>query len=79
MALEDPNTQETSDMQQRRRFKQTQSFHDRLALFAQGARERAADMPAGPQKDDLLCKARQADTASHLDEWANSAGLQSPE
>jgi hypothetical protein len=65
-------------MQKRRRFKQTQSFQDRLALFALDAREKAADMPPGSQKEDLLRKARQADTASHLDEWANSAGLQVP-
>ena len=65
-------------MQKRRRYKQTQSFQDRLALFAQDARERAADLPPGAQQDDLLRKARQADTASRLDAWANSTGLQPP-
>lgn len=65
-------------MQKRLRFKPTQSFQDRLALFANDARERAADMPPGQQKDDLLRKARQADTASRLDAWAHSTGLQPP-
>jgi hypothetical protein len=65
-------------MQKRRRVKQTQSFHDRLASFAQRVREKAAVMPSGPQKENLLNRARQADTASHLDEWVNSPGLQPP-
>jgi hypothetical protein len=36
-------------------------------------------MPPGPQRDELLKKVRRAVTAMHLDDWANSAGLQSPE
>jgi len=31
-----------------------------------------------PVKDELIRKARQADTASHIDEWINSPGLQAP-
>lgn len=34
--------------------------------------------PRGPVREALLKKARQADTASHLDDWANSTGLQPP-
>jgi hypothetical protein len=30
------------------------------------------------ERDDVLRKARQADTAAHLDDWANSPGLQAP-
>jgi hypothetical protein len=65
-------------MLKRRRFKQAVSFQDRLAEFAKKARESAELLPAGAEKDDLLKKARQADTALHLDDWANSRGLQSP-
>ena len=61
-----------------RRFKQTQSLKDRLAAFARDTRESAMLLPAGALKDELLRKARQADTAAHLDEWANSTGLQPP-
>jgi len=65
-------------MMKRRRFKQSQSLKDRLESFAQDARKRADELPPGPAKDDLLRKARQADMATHLDEWVNSPGLQSP-
>jgi hypothetical protein len=64
---------------QRRRFKQKLSLQDRLALFAKAAREKASLLPPGAEKDELLRKAQQADTAVHLNEWANSPGLQAPE
>lgn len=66
-------------MIKRRRFKQTSSLKDRLAAFAKVARERALNLPAGTLRDDMLRKARQADTAAHLDEWVNSPGLQPPQ
>jgi hypothetical protein len=63
-------------IRRRRRFKQTVPFKDRLA--AKDIREQAANLPTGPDKNDLLNRARRADGASHLDEWARSAGLQPP-
>ena len=63
---------------QHRRLEQNLSLHDRLAALAKVAREQAAALPPGPERDALLKKARQADTASHLDDWANSPGLQPP-
>lgn len=63
---------------QRRRFKQKLSLRDRLALFAKAAREKAALLPPGAEKDELLRKARQADTTAHLTDWVNSPGLQPP-
>jgi hypothetical protein len=63
---------------QRRRFKQTTSLKDRLASFAQDIRKRASELRPGPERDALLKRARQADTASHIDEWVNSTGLQPP-
>jgi hypothetical protein len=63
---------------QRRRFKQTTSLKDRLASFARQAREKASRLRPGHEQDALLKKARQADTAAHLDEWASSPELQPP-
>jgi hypothetical protein len=62
----------------RPRSSQDQSFQDRLIAFATDARERAAKLRPGLEQDDLLRKARQADTASHLDQWVNSPGLRPP-
>jgi len=65
-------------MLKRRRFKQLLSLKDRLSSFAKDARANADELPPGPARDNLLRKVRQADTAMHLDEWANSPGLQPP-
>ena len=65
-------------MSERRRFIQTIPLKDRLALFAKEIREKASQLRPGPEQRALLKKARQADTASHLDDWANSAELQPP-
>ena len=65
-------------MLKRRRFKQSQSLKQRLQSFAQDARARAAGLPPGIERDPLLRKAREADTASHIEEWVNSSSLQSP-
>jgi hypothetical protein len=61
----------------RRHFKQSTSLKDRLEAFAAEARDKAK-MVAGPERDELLKKARRADTAAHIDEWANSPGLRPP-
>jgi hypothetical protein len=63
---------------QRRRFKQSTSLKERLASFAKEIRDKASRLPPGTERDTLLKKASQADTAAHLDEWANSPGLQPP-
>ena len=65
-------------MQHRRRFKQNLSLRERLASWANEVRKRARTLPPGPVRDALLTKASQADVAAHLDEWANSPGLQPP-
>jgi hypothetical protein len=66
-------------MAERRRAKQTLSVKDRLAVFAHEARSKASQLGPGRERDDLLKRARQADTAAHLDDWANSPGLRPPE
>jgi hypothetical protein len=64
---------------QRRRFKNVLSFPDRLANEANRLREEAEALPHGPERDALLKRARQADTASHMDEWLSSPGLRPPD
>ncbi|MEZ2143450.1 hypothetical protein AAE026_14345 [Bradyrhizobium sp. DN5] len=62
----------------RRRFEQPQSFQDRLAAFAQDARDEAENLPPGIERNNMLRKASQADTAAHLDDWANPPELPPP-
>lgn len=59
--------------------KQTTSLKDRLASFATAVREKASRLPPGAERDSLLTKVKQADTATMMDEWANSSELQRPE
>jgi hypothetical protein len=63
---------------QRRRFKQTVPLEERLRVQAKADRERAETLPPGREREELLIKARRADTASHLTEWLQSPGLQPP-
>ena len=59
-------------------IEQSKSFKDRLLHEAEEAGEQAKALPPGSQRDALLEKARQADTAAHIDEWLSSPGLQPP-
>jgi hypothetical protein len=63
----------------RRRFKNTLTFPDRLAKEAERFRQEAETKPHGAERDELLRKARQAETAAHIDTWVSSPGLKSPE
>ena len=65
-------------MQQRRRFKQSLSLKDRLASFAKEANEKASKLPPGPERENLLKKARQAETASRVDKWATACDQRTP-
>jgi hypothetical protein len=65
-------------MKQRRYFTQTETFKERLAAFADGVRVKASKLRPGPEQEALLRKARQADTAAHLNDWANSPERQPP-
>ena len=58
--------------------RRTESIQDRLTAFAQETREKASALPPGWEQQELFRKARQAETAVHMDEWLNSPGLQSP-
>jgi hypothetical protein len=64
---------------QRRRVKHTASLDERLAEQARQMRTSAEALPQGSkERDDMMRKARQADTAYHMNEWLTSAGLQPP-
>ena len=63
---------------QRRRFKNTLTFPDRLTNEAKRLRQEAKTQPPGPEQDELLRKAPQAETAAHTDEWLASPGLKAP-
>jgi hypothetical protein len=60
------------------RRKQITSFHERLQRAADEARRSAEQLVAGPQRDMLLKKASQAETAAHINEWLALPGLRSP-
>jgi hypothetical protein len=65
-------------MHKRRRFKQTVSLEQRLTNEASRLREEARSMRPCAQRDSLIRRARQLDTASHMSEWLNSPGLRPP-
>ena len=66
-------------MQQRRRIPQTPSRDEWFIRDSQNLRKQAEGMPAGVARDDLLRKARQAETrVSTVLEWLSSPGLRPP-
>jgi hypothetical protein len=64
---------------QRRRFKNVLTFPDRLDLEAKRLRQEAEKVPHGHERDQLLRKARRAETALHVNDWLSSPGLRTPE
>jgi hypothetical protein len=64
---------------QRRRFKQTRSLEERLSEEAKRLREEARRLPPSAERDEMIRKARQAETASHMNDWLTSPGLRPPE
>ena len=63
-------------MQHRRSV--SRSFEARIAAEKARLEAQAAKQRPGPQKDRLLEKIRQLETAAHINEWLNSSGLQPP-
>jgi hypothetical protein len=64
-------------MQRRRSAPHT--FEDRIAAEKARLEAEVTKLKPGPQKDVLLRKIRQLETASHINEWLSSPGLQPPE
>ena len=54
-------------------------LQDRLMLEAMRLKDEANELPPGPLRDARIRKARQAATASHVNEWLSSPGLQAPQ
>ncbi|MGY4623949.1 hypothetical protein [Bradyrhizobium sp. USDA 4486] len=63
----------------RRRHRQTDLLETRLAAEAERLREQAKSLPPGAARDEILRKARQAETGSQMSEWLRSPGLQPPD
>jgi hypothetical protein len=71
---------EDSAMAQRRRIKHNATFEERLAEEAIRFKEAAEKQPVGSLARELLLRrARQAETASHINNWLRSPGLRPPE
>jgi hypothetical protein len=61
------------------RPKNAASFQERLSAFVEDERKKALLLPPGPERDTALRKIRQAETASRLNSWASSPGIQPTE
>lgn len=57
----------------------TQTTSIRPEDEAQGLRSEAQETPPGAERDLLIRKARQAETAARMHNWIESPGLQPPE
>ena len=55
------------------------SLKEKWQVQADSNKQKAAKLPPGKERDELLRVARQLDTASHLNEWLSSPGLSPPE
>ena len=66
-------------MQKRRHIKHEKTFEERLTEEAIRFREAAKKESPGSHAEGLLLRrARQAETASHINDWLKSPGLQPP-
>ena len=54
------------------------AFEENVAVEKARLEAQVARLPPGSQRDELLKKIRQLETASHISEWLNSPGLQPP-
>ena len=63
----------------RKRVIHVATFEERLAEEAIKLKEAAKNQPPGSMARELLLRrARQAETAAHINEWLTSPGLQPP-
>lgn len=53
-------------------------FEEKWKHLAEEARQEAEKLPQGHQRDAMLKKARQLETACHMSEWVSSPGLRTP-
>lgn len=64
-------------MQRRRSVPHT--FEENIAAEKARLEAQIARLKPGPQRDGLLRKLGQLETASHINQWLSSPGLQPPE
>jgi hypothetical protein len=62
----------------RNRSRPPQPLQERLKQIARGAREKAAGLPPGHERDRLLETAVSTESAAAIERWLSSPGLQSP-
>lgn len=62
----------------RRRIKQTRTLAERLADEAARLRDEARALTPGREREMLLRRARQDETAMQIDAWLHSPGLRAP-
>jgi hypothetical protein len=65
-------------MSRRPPIEQTLSLQERLADAAARLRKEARGIPPGIERERILQKVRQAETALRVDRWLNSGELQPP-
>jgi predicted trehalose synthase len=65
-------------MQERHRSKQSAQLEERMAEEAVRLRKQAQGTPPGVERERLIRRARQAETAAQLSEWLRSSGLRPP-
>jgi hypothetical protein len=63
-------------MPPRRRFRQIDPLDKRLTEEAQRLRKEAKGTPPGIERERLIRRAKQAETASQMNAWLSSPGLQ---
>jgi hypothetical protein len=66
-------------MTKRRRVKQTTTLEQRLVREAQRLRAKAAAVPSGPDRDDILQRAQEIETTAQLSGWLSSPGQPLPD
>jgi hypothetical protein len=72
------HSQEMEQPMQRRRFTQTEPLGKRLSDEISRLLKEAWGTPPGIERERLIRKARQAETASHIQEWLISRELHPP-
>jgi len=76
--MSDSELRPTTVAPKRNRRKNVTGTSERLLESAADARKKAALLPPGPEREELLRKAREAEAAAHMNDWLTSPGLRPP-
>ena len=66
-------------MLKRRRFKQASSLSERLAQNVEHLEAQLTTLPPGPERELVIKRIRQNETAAHINEWLKSPVLHPPQ